>query len=67
MARPRARRADPADIARAGVFISIDAEGLLSIDRGYMRPEDEVPEVTDPENEPIYYSLLSGPTNGATN
>jgi hypothetical protein len=25
---------DPADIARAGVFISIDAEGLLSIDRG---------------------------------
>src|SRR5450432_704211 len=43
---------DPADIARAGVFISIDAEGLLSIDRGYVRPEDEVPEVTDPENEP---------------
>jgi ParB family chromosome partitioning protein len=43
---------DPADIARAGVFISIDAEGLLSIDRGYVRSEDEVPEVTDPENEP---------------
>jgi ParB family chromosome partitioning protein len=43
---------NPADIARAGVFISIDAEGLLSIDRGYVRPEDEVPEVTDPENEP---------------
>jgi ParB family transcriptional regulator, chromosome partitioning protein len=43
---------DPADIARAGVFISIDAEGALSIDRGYVRPEDEVPEVTDPENEP---------------
>src|SRR6202035_16661 len=35
-----------------GVFISIDAEGLLSIDRGYMRPEDEVPEVTDPANDP---------------
>jgi ParB family chromosome partitioning protein len=29
---------DPADIARAGVFISIDAEGVLSIDRGYVRP-----------------------------
>src|SRR5882724_5550228 len=41
----------PADIARAGVFISIDAEGLLSSDRGYVRPEDEVPEVIDPENE----------------
>jgi len=43
---------DPADIARAGVFISINAEGLLSIDRGYVRPEDEVPEVADPENAP---------------
>src|SRR6266851_5002252 len=43
---------DPADIARAGVFISIDAEGAMSIDRGYVRPEDEVPEVTDPENAP---------------
>ena len=39
---------DPAEIARAGVFVSIDAEGLLSIDRGYVRPEDEVPEVGDP-------------------
>ena len=29
---------DPAEIARAGVFVSIDAEGLLSIDRGYVRP-----------------------------
>src|ERR1700687_5619294 len=43
---------DPAEIARAGVFVSIDAEGRLSGDRGYVRPEDEVPEVTDPENEP---------------
>ena len=38
---------DPADIARAGGFVSIDAEGLLSIDRGYVRPEDEVPHVPD--------------------
>ncbi|UPK06347.1 ParB/RepB/Spo0J family partition protein [Bradyrhizobium sp. 170] len=38
---------DPADIARAGGFVSIDAEGLLSIDRGYVRPEDEVPQVPD--------------------
>lgn len=35
----------PADIARAGVFISIDAEGRLSVDRGYVRSEDEVPVV----------------------
>jgi ParB family transcriptional regulator, chromosome partitioning protein len=36
---------DPAQIARAGVFVSIDAEGLLSIARGYVRPEDEAPVV----------------------
>ena len=30
-------------IARAGVFVSIDAEGRLSVDRGYVRPEDEAP------------------------
>lgn len=29
---------DPSDIARAGVFVSIDDEGALSIGRGYVRP-----------------------------
>jgi ParB family transcriptional regulator, chromosome partitioning protein len=33
---------DPAEIARAGVFVSIDSEGRLSVDRGYVRPEDDV-------------------------
>ncbi|ABD89446.1 ParB/RepB/Spo0J family partition protein [Rhodopseudomonas palustris] len=42
---------DPADIARAGVFISIDGEGALSVDRGYVRPEDEAPVNVDPEVE----------------
>jgi len=42
---------DPAQIARAGVFVSIDAEGLLAIARGYVRPEDEAPVVVDPESE----------------
>jgi ParB family chromosome partitioning protein len=28
---------------RAGVFVSIDADGSLSVDRGYVRPEDEPP------------------------
>ncbi|QHO77637.1 DNA-binding protein [Bradyrhizobium sp. CCBAU 051011] len=32
---------DSADIARAGVIISIDSEGRLVPDRGYVRPEDE--------------------------
>jgi ParB family chromosome partitioning protein len=42
---------DPAEIARAGVFISIDAEGLLSVDRGYVRPVDEAPAGADPESD----------------
>lgn len=41
-------RYDPAEIAIAGVFVSIDADGSLSVDRGYVRPEDERPvEVAD--------------------
>ena len=32
---------DPAEILRAGVFVSIDADGDLRVDRGYVRPEDE--------------------------
>jgi ParB family chromosome partitioning protein len=38
---------DPAETARAGVFVSIDSEGRLSIDRGYVRPEDEAPSTAD--------------------
>src|SRR5712664_752956 len=34
---------DSADILLAGVFVSIDSEGRLSVDRGYVRPEDEAP------------------------
>ena len=34
---------DPAEMARAGVFVSIDGEGDLRIERGYVRPEDEPP------------------------
>ncbi len=34
---------DPAEICRAGVFVSIDSEGRLLVDRGYVRPEDEAP------------------------
>jgi ParB family chromosome partitioning protein len=31
----------PAEMARAGVFVSIDIDGSLYIERGYVRPEDE--------------------------
>lgn len=38
---------DPADIACAGVFISIEGDGRLKIERGYVRPEDEAQNEAD--------------------
>jgi len=35
---------DPAEIARAGVFVTFDREGALVIHRGFVRPEDEASE-----------------------
>jgi ParB family chromosome partitioning protein len=32
---------DAAEIAMAGVFVSIDGNGALRVERGYVRPEDE--------------------------
>ena len=53
---------DPADIARAGAFVSIDGSGRLRIERGYVRPEDEAsiaePETTELEAD----SGLAAPT-----
>lgn len=34
---------DPAEIARADVFVIIDSERRASVDRGYVRPEDQAP------------------------
>jgi ParB family transcriptional regulator, chromosome partitioning protein len=39
---------DPAEVACAGTFVSIDGSGMLRVERGYVRPEDE-PVVTKPE------------------
>jgi ParB family chromosome partitioning protein len=36
-------RYDPAEIAIAGVFVTLDSTGKLKVDRGYVRPEDELP------------------------
>lgn len=41
---------DPADIARAGAFVSIDGDGTLLVERGFVRPEDEAP-VEQPDGE----------------
>ena len=45
---------DPTQIARAGVFVSLDVDGTLLIERGYVRAADEAPleheaEIVDPE------------------
>jgi ParB family chromosome partitioning protein len=32
---------DPAEIPRAGIFVSIDHAGALKVERGFVRPEDE--------------------------
>lgn len=37
----------PDEQARAGVFVSIDVDGSLHVDRGYVRPEDEPAEEID--------------------
>ncbi|RUW85914.1 ParB/RepB/Spo0J family partition protein [Mesorhizobium sp. M1E.F.Ca.ET.063.01.1.1] len=34
---------EPAEIARAGAFVSIAPDGSLRVERGYVRPEDELP------------------------
>lgn len=42
---------DPAEVARAGAFVSIDRNGALLVERGYVRPEDELPIEPEPEAE----------------
>ncbi|MFG1182619.1 ParB/RepB/Spo0J family partition protein [Xanthobacter versatilis] len=34
---------DPAEVVRAGAFVSIALDGKLRVERGFVRPEDEVP------------------------
>lgn len=36
-----------AEVAIAGVFVSLDADGTLSLDRGYVRSEDEIANEAD--------------------
>lgn len=43
----RSMNYDPSEIGRAGAFISIDRDGDLVVDRGYVRPEDEAPTAVD--------------------
>ena len=34
---------DPADVARGGAFVVLNHDGAISIERGFIRPEDEKP------------------------
>lgn len=45
-------RFDPEEVAHAGAFVSIDGEGRLRVERGYVRREDEPPVEPDPIAEP---------------
>jgi len=43
----------PEVLARAGAFVSLDRNGQVQVDRGYVRREDETPVATlDADNEP---------------
>lgn len=51
---------DPAEIARAGVFVSIGADGSLVVDRGYVRPEDEAPAMAEPDGDAVDPTATEG-------
>ena len=42
---------DADEVARAGAFVSIDSSGNLRVERGFVRPEDELPIAPEPEVE----------------
>jgi ParB family chromosome partitioning protein len=54
---------DPAEIARAGGFVSIDGDGDLRIERGYVRSEDEPPvdPVEGTDGDALVAPLANGP------
>jgi ParB family chromosome partitioning protein len=43
-------RYDPAEISRAGAFVSVDPDGHLAVERGYVRPQDEPPPVANEDS-----------------
>jgi ParB family chromosome partitioning protein len=58
-------RYDPAEVARAGAFVSLDASGALRIERGYVRAKDEpAPQIEQPadDGEPEVQTTRADPT-----
>lgn len=59
---------DPLDVARAGAFVSIAHDGTVRIERGYVRPEDELPvepEVAAEDAGPHLVAALATRANDA--
>ena len=56
---------DPADVAIAGAFVSIDRNGRLSVERGFVRAEDEPKvEVEDEPESPAEQPRANGDDHG---
>ncbi|GBQ30281.1 ParB N-terminal domain-containing protein [Gluconacetobacter azotocaptans] len=51
---------DPAEMARAGAFVSLDNDGTLLVARGFVRPED-IP--TDPDDDEASADVGAGETD----
>jgi ParB family chromosome partitioning protein len=58
---------DPADRARAGVFVSIGSDGHCDIERGYVRPEDEpAPEAAASDAHGAYVAVSGSASSVAS-
>jgi ParB family transcriptional regulator, chromosome partitioning protein len=52
---------DPDDIARGGAFVILNHDGMVRIERGFIRPADEKPK---PEAEEVGEASVAGDTEG---
>src|SRR6202795_2335304 len=52
---------DPDDITRGGAFVVLNHDGIVRIERGFIRPEDEMPR---PEAEQAGEASVAGDTEG---
>ena len=55
---------DAPEMARAGAFVSIESDGSLCIERGYVRPEDELVVEAETGDEEADASVSDGEANG---
>ncbi|QRF68763.1 ParB/RepB/Spo0J family partition protein [Ponticoccus alexandrii] len=58
---------DPAEVARGGVFVTLDRDGSLAVYRGYVRPEDEPCEETAVQDGDCADAMGQGGDVGVSN